>query len=117
MGSVGALTHLAQRKPFFDNDLVEFVFSLPDNYRKSNKLYSAMLKKTFPKFFLDIPWQKTGKPVAALNSSMPSRVLNKARRLIWQSLGQKNRKIDSYVDYDNWIEESLITVSQYLTHG
>lgn len=58
-GSINALVAVEQRKPFFDNKVIELIFSLPDSYRVNNKLYSAMLQNFFPKFFLDIPWQKT----------------------------------------------------------
>lgn len=61
MGSVNGLSAIDQRKPFFDNKLIEFIYSLPDEYRKDNKIYSAMLLKFFPNFFKDIPWQKTRK--------------------------------------------------------
>lgn len=61
MGTVNALTNIDQRKPFFDNNLIEFIYSIPDEYRKDNKLYSVMLLNFFPTFFKDIPWQKTRK--------------------------------------------------------
>jgi len=61
MGTVNGLTNIDQRKPFFDNNLIEFIYSIPDEYRKDNKLYSVMLLKFFPTFFKDIPWQKTRK--------------------------------------------------------
>ncbi|MDX4063327.1 asparagine synthase-related protein [Aliarcobacter skirrowii] len=69
MGTVNGLYKIDQRKPFFDNDLIEFIFSIPDEYRKNNKLYSAMLLKKFPKFFKDIPWQKTRKNIDGRDSS------------------------------------------------
>ncbi len=68
MGTVNGLTDIDQRKPFFDNKLLEFIYSIPDEYRKDNKLYSAMLLKFFQKFFKDIPWQKTRKNLDGTNS-------------------------------------------------
>lgn len=68
MGTVNGLTDIDQRKPFFDNKLLEFIYSIPDEYRKDNKLYSAMLLKFFPKFFKDIPWQQTRKNLDGTNS-------------------------------------------------
>lgn len=78
MGTVNGLTNIDQRKPFFDNKLIEFIYSIPDDFRKDNKLYSAMLLKFFPKFFKDIPWQKTrknldGRESQYLNSTNPIR--------------------------------------------
>ncbi|GAB2690131.1 asparagine synthase-related protein [Aliiglaciecola sp. 3_MG-2023] len=63
MGTVNSLDKIEQRKPFFDNALMEFALSIPDEYRKDNKLYAAMLLKFFPDFFTDIPWQKTRKTI------------------------------------------------------
>ncbi len=59
MGTICGLTHVEQRKPFFDNKIIELMYSLPDEFRMGNKLYSAMLLKFFPNYFEDIPWQKT----------------------------------------------------------
>lgn len=63
-GTANLLPWIDQRKPFFDNGVIELAFSLPDEYRENNRLYSAMLQKYFPKYFKDIPWQQTGKPAA-----------------------------------------------------
>lgn len=49
--------------PFFENDLINFVYSLPDKWRLDAKLYKDMLIKFFPKFYMDIPWQRNGKPI------------------------------------------------------
>ncbi|WP_438864928.1 asparagine synthase-related protein [Neptunicella sp.] len=69
MGTVNSLDKIEQRKPFFDNGLMEFVLSLPDEYRKDHKLYSTMLLKFFPEFFNDIPWQKTRKTISGKESN------------------------------------------------
>ncbi|RXK13601.1 hypothetical protein CP965_07330 [Halarcobacter mediterraneus] len=59
----GALAHsnhqIKQILPFLDNNLIDFIYSLPDEYRLNNKIYSAMLLKYFPELFENIPWQKT----------------------------------------------------------
>ena len=49
--------------PFFDNDLIEYVYSLPQEWRLDSKIYKAMLLKYFPKFYQDISWHKTGLPI------------------------------------------------------
>ncbi|QHJ13590.1 Asparagine synthetase [glutamine-hydrolyzing] 1 [Paraglaciecola mesophila] len=72
MGSVNSLHKITQRKPFFDNNLIEFVYSLPDYYRKDNKLYADMLIKFFPDFFENIPWQKTRKTLLGKESNLLS---------------------------------------------
>lgn len=107
-GSVNALPWLDQRKPFFDNDLVEFIFSIPDQYRLNNRLYSSMLQKFFPKFFRDIPWQQTGKPAAiAKPKSVPYKVVRKIYRVLKSSLGVKSTL--GYTDYPAWIRDEEIS--------
>jgi asparagine synthase (glutamine-hydrolysing) len=103
-GSVNSLPWLDQRKPFFDNELVELVFSIPDEYRTNNRLYSAMLQKFFPRFFLDIPWQKTGKPVAfTRKASIPVRAFRKGIRILKGLAGINSSK--GYTDYPAWIRD------------
>lgn len=70
MGSVCGLTKIAQRKPFFDNAIIEFIYSLPDEYRMGNRLYSTMLLKFFPNFFNNIPWQKDRLTLSGKSSAL-----------------------------------------------
>jgi len=49
--------------PFFDNTLIDYVYSLPSEWRLDSKIYKVMLLRYFPKFFSDISWQKTGLPL------------------------------------------------------
>lgn len=102
MGTVNSLIAVEQRKPFFDNEIVELIYSLPDEYRVNNKLYSAMLQRTFPKYFRDIPWQQTGKPAAEVQPiSLFLRIKNKLVRICSQLLGVKSDK--EYVNYNKWL--------------
>ncbi len=48
-------------KPFMDNDIIDFIFSLPEEYRVNNALYSKAMIKTYPKYFKYIPWSKDQK--------------------------------------------------------
>lgn len=58
------LSHqLNSLKPFIDNDLLEYAYSLPDAYRAQSKLYNAMLLKYYPDYFSTVAWQKTGKVI------------------------------------------------------
>lgn len=100
-GSINALPWVEQRKPFLDNKLIELVFSLPDEYRANNKIYSVMLKKYFPHYFNDIPWQQTGKIVGVTkNPTLVNRIVRKATREIKSALGLSKY---SFVDYPRWI--------------
>jgi len=108
MGGINNLIKTDQRKPFLDNAIVELVFSLPDEYRQYNRLYSAMLRKYFPQYFNDIPWQKTGKPVAQLKWF--HKLVQVACKLRDGILGVKSKK--SYTDYSDWIR--MPNVAEYL---
>lgn len=108
MGTVNTLIALEHRKPFFDNACVELVFSIPDEYRLNNKLYSAMLHKFFPIFFKDIPWQKTGKPAGiVIPKSIPVRAFNKILRHLKALIGIKSST--NYTDYNSWIRSPEVS--------
>lgn len=107
-GTANLLPWLGQRKPFFDNKLVELAFSLPDEYRANNRLYAAMLQKYFPKYFRDIPWQQTGKPVGTTGrANIVARASRKGVRLIKSVIGIKT--IQGYTDYPGWIRDREIS--------
>ncbi|WP_299791179.1 asparagine synthase-related protein [uncultured Shewanella sp.] len=69
-------------KPFMDNDLIEFIYSVPDSYRKKSRLYNAMLLKYYPEYFKDIPWQQTGKPITLQSEESAVPKVTIKRRLI-----------------------------------
>lgn len=103
MGSVCGLHYLEQRKPFFDNQLVEFVFSIPDSFRANNRIYSEMLKRFFPDYFMDIPWQKTGKIVGLLMPKpLHMKIYHRIIKLVLgpNSIRQKGRE---FTDYPHWL--------------
>lgn len=111
MGTVNNLIRVEQRKPLMDNNIVELLMSLPDEYRLNNRLYTAVLQKHFPKYFKNIPWQRTGKPVGIVKKpTLINRVVRKANREIKSALGISKY---SYVDYPLWIRDK--DVSNHLT--
>lgn len=111
MGTVNSLIALENRKPIMDNAVVELLTSLPREFRKDNKLYAATLLKFFPKYFKDIPWQRTGKPVGLTpKRSFIERAFNRGIRELNKILGIKSSK--DYTDYNNWIRSP--EVSNYL---
>ncbi|EGA70932.1 asparagine synthase, partial [Vibrio sinaloensis DSM 21326] len=117
MGSVCGLHYVEQRKPFFDNRIVEFVFSLPDSYRANNRIYSEMLKRFFPTYFLDIPWQKTGEVVGEIKvKPLYIKVYYRLLRMIIGDgfLHKENRE---FTDYPNWLrsDSSIAFFSKIFT--
>ncbi|MBE2983883.1 hypothetical protein CCAL9344_00770 [Campylobacter sp. RM9344] len=106
MGTVNSLTNIDQRKPFFDNKIVEFIYSLPDSYRQNNSLYSSMLLKFFPKFYKNIPWQNTGKTIdKKVSSSNTMKIIKKIKRIPFK-LGLMQDS--GYTNYIKWINEKNI---------
>jgi len=103
-GTVNLLPWINQRKPFFDNDVIELVFSLPDEYRQNNGLYSSMLQKYFPAYFRDIPWQQTGRPAAKINTA--DKIKNKMAKMLREFMGVESTS--NYTDYPSWIREKRI---------
>lgn len=109
-GTANILPWINQRKPFFDIDLMDLVFSIPDGYRANNRLYSAMLQKFFPKYFFDIPWQQTGRPAAPIrNPGFPLRAFSKGLRITKRLL--KIKSTQGYTDYSAWIRDPEISKS------
>ena len=93
MGTLASSAWLEHKKPFLDNELIEFIFSINDEYRLDNKLYSTLLLKLFPDFYKSIPWQKTGKTIDNNpDVSMPVCAAG------------------GYTDYPNWIRQPDIAV-------
>ncbi|KTA83528.1 asparagine synthase-related protein [Aeromonas salmonicida] len=93
MGTLASSAWLEHKKPFLDNELIEFVFSINDEYRLGNRLYSALLLKQFPDFYKSIPWQKTGCTIDH-NPDIPMPVC----------------AAESYTDYPGWIRQPEIAV-------
>lgn len=57
----GLIGHLLIEEyyPFFDNDLFDFLYSLPPETRINHKLYIEIYKRYFP-VLAEVPWLKTG---------------------------------------------------------
>lgn len=101
MGNVNMLPWVKQRIPFFDNDLLKHLITMPEEYRYNNLMYSSMLKIYYPKFFKTIPWQKTGFVVGQKNLSIYQKLYRKMKRTV------KGNKY-FYHDYPNWIRSEKI---------
>ena len=108
MGTTNVLVSVQQRKPILDNDVFELLMSIPDEYRLNNRLYAAMVQKFFPKYFKDIPWQRTGKPAAITRkASILVRAFRKGIRITKGLMGIKSTQ--GYTDYPAWIRDKEIS--------
>lgn len=106
-GTKCSLTEIEHKKPFFDNKLIDFVYSLPDLLRYRSNIYIKMLLKNFPNFYKKIPWKKTGVPI-----SRPMFIMNafyfgkRVRRKLLKELNRYGINSDNpynYTDYPNWL--------------
>ncbi len=96
-----------QRKPFFDNKLIEFTYSLPDELRYKSRLYNKMLLMHFPEYFRTLPWQKTGLPISTPEDIVRAVVLaRRVKNRAIRELGRTGIHIgtkQNYTDYANWM--------------
>lgn len=94
-----------QRKPFYDNRLIEFAYSLPDRLRANSHVYNKMLLQFYPKFFRDIPWQRTGLPIGSSALRIELRRIQRAiKRRVATRLRNSSYRYN-YTDYPRWIRE------------
>ncbi len=104
VGTINTLPYIDHRKPFMDNDLLEFVFSIPDVYRKNNALYAAALLRLYPKYFATIPWQKTGRTIdRPMGWKLGRRIVNRLKKTLGQYRFYKDKK--EFTNYQAWIRE------------
>ncbi len=96
------------RLPFFDADFLGFVFGIPDERRRGSHIYNEMLLASFPEYFVDVPWQKTGRPIrsrrrrrgtAAVVRRVERALRSAARRAGIPSPSRRRE----YVDYGTWL--------------
>lgn len=108
-----ANTHGEIHLPWIDNELVEFVYTLPDGLRANRYLYRLMLLQYFPTFFIDIPWQLTGMPITFPTPTERLRRLpQKARRIFfkyarklgWTAYRNNNPRL-TILDAMRWLRE------------
>ena len=94
---MGLFKGVDYRLPFLDNHIQEFLFGLPLEVKQNNNLYRLMLLKTFPTYFQEIPWAKTGKPISWSKWAIQSaKLLSKL----------KNKDHPTpFTDYPNWLRE------------
>ncbi|MGA1196348.1 MAG: asparagine synthase-related protein [Candidatus Latescibacterota bacterium] len=94
---MGLFKGVDYRLPFLDNQLQEFLFGLPLEIKNNNSLYRQMLINTYPVYFQDIPWAKTGKPITWSKWAIRS-------AKFFQKL-KKKTTTTSMTDYPNWLRD------------
>ena len=109
-GRLGDVFLNYNRLPFFDNSLIEFTLSLPQELIKNSQLYNRMLLQRFPEYFQEIPWQKTGLPIGVSPQHLLiHKIISRGKRAGAKALrlvGIQHDNPDSYVNYPQWIRQS-----------
>lgn len=109
LGPTSVRGSIEERFPFFDNRFVELALGAPDTLKKGNALYRMMLLKTFPAFFENIPWQKTGAPITwphpkeARGGRLAGVKETLRGKLSWYGLAAPPSR--GYADYADWIRK------------
>lgn len=57
------LNHSEPILPYIDNKIIDFIYSIPDEYRANNNLYSDMLLKYYNEYYKNIPWTANNLPI------------------------------------------------------
>jgi len=100
MGSITGAVATEQRLPFMDNDLIDFLYGLPDQYRANSGLYIAALLSLYPQYYEKLPWQKTGSPITTAPGAL-GKLIGKARKGLLKFGLAEDRS--QFADYKNWI--------------
>jgi asparagine synthase (glutamine-hydrolysing) len=90
------------RYPFCDNDLIDFVFSMPIEYRINDKLYFAVIKKIIP----NLIWV----PRDSDNQFLINNIMINAFTKHWQKIVRKLIKIKRPVFFEDppgWLRDDL----------
>lgn len=90
------------RRPFLDNELMAFLYGLPDDYRRFSRLYNATLLDQFPGYYRDIPWQRTGLPIRNATATYLMQRLKIKSVLRRLHLRQRGEQI---VRYAEWLRQ------------
>jgi len=108
MGHEQVRSRLAVRTPFCDNDLVEFMLTVPPGYRLDRALLVETLVRTFPEL-TKVPYEGTGLPLTACARGLRIQV---ERQIRWRlrAAGLKwvsELEARPYADYDGWLRTAL----------
>ncbi len=104
-------------RPFFDNKVIEFIASLPNEYLQGYKLYTHLALKHYPKFFKNIG-RNSLKPLYYKKDLCY--LINKVKFKINKKLQKKGiipKVVESYTDYEKWIEQepTKSEIAKYLS--
>lgn len=98
-------THCEVVNPGIDVAMLRLTLgSLSDEQRINSRFYKRFLATRYPKFFRNIPWQKTGRGIA---ESLPTRASRGIRTRMERWIGRRT-KSTNFADYNQLVRDSNI---------
>lgn len=99
-GSILLSNKIEQRKPFFDNDLMDYIYSLPDEYRINGQIYKDLIINNIPSLFTNIATTHNVFPLITKNRLLFSCELKLKHQLM--KTGLMKNYVWRYTDYNKW---------------
>jgi len=119
-GNLVKRTFMEIRSPFFDNNLIDFIITLPPSKRMYRQLYIRAFLRFFPELS-KIPWEKTGLPIyasstfAKMTLCLVKKHLNKKIKELNKKLIQvrhfRGQSIGLFTKYAQWSRENENLIS------
>lgn len=94
MAKLNRFLGVENRFPFANNKFQELLYSIPNDLKINNKLYTKILLMYFPEFYKTIPWQSTGEAIglSPLNKLILKKTQNFENKI--------NRKLKRFVNME-----------------
>ncbi|MCG7847968.1 MAG: asparagine synthetase B [ANME-2 cluster archaeon] len=106
-GSIVMRSKVETRFPFYDNDVIDFILTVPPTLRLNEYIYVKTIINLFP-HLSSVPCQKNGLPLTA--SNLQSKIHNKisgVKRRINRTTGKTIFEgSKNFADYDNWMRDN-----------
>ncbi|MCD4784320.1 MAG: hypothetical protein K8T10_10915 [Candidatus Eremiobacteraeota bacterium] len=99
------------RAPFTYYPLVDYVLSLPPQWRRNSRFYIDFLNKKYPEYFKQIPWQKTGLPAGYPHIIVRARKkINAIKKKLKYFLnpGKTGVEKNDFCNYSEWFGDEKI---------
>lgn len=101
-GTIQSTSVWEQIKPFYSNEIMDFLYSLPDEYRINGKLYRDMIIKRTPQLFKNVHTTHNIFPLGQENNPLTKLKIKFNHGLI--KLGIKPHYKWQYTSYSEWYD-------------
>lgn len=92
-------SYFSVKMPYLDNNILDFIFSVPDSYKRDGKLYHAALNLRFSEFYKRFPIASGGK--SPIFYSKTQKRFYKLLKIFRKMMGSKNQH--RFFDYDRYV--------------